>query len=182
MKRNGKTFSLTWGAMLTALSVAVLWLSAAVPSGRWALVAVAGLMPTAAVVSGGMANGFAVYAATAALGLLVVPDKLNGLLYLMFFGLYPMVKSLLERLRKRTLSWVLKFLFFDLILCLWCFALGTLFMPTLPHMLLKRPWLMVTAGNVIFALYDLGLSQLIGRYLSRLGKMASDGGRTDRRD
>lgn len=181
MNRNGKTLTLTRGALLTALSAAALWVSAAMPSGRWAMAAVAGLMPAAAVISGGLASGFAVYAATAALGLLVVPDKLNALLYLMFFGLYPMIKSLLERLRKQTMSWLLKFAFFDLILCLWCFTLGTLFMPTLPHMLLKHPWLAVAAGNVIFALYDLGLSQLIGRYLSRFGKTAP-GGRTDRRD
>ena len=44
---------LALAAMLTALSLVVLWAAAMVPWGRIGLVAVAGLMPAAAVISAG---------------------------------------------------------------------------------------------------------------------------------
>lgn len=175
MNRNGKTFSLALGAMLTALSFGVLYLSALLPSGRWAAVAVAGLMPAAAVVSVGLASGFGVYIAAGLLALMLVPDKLNVLLYLLFFGSYPMVKSLLERLRKPTLSWALKFLFFDLVFCAFVFGFGTMFMPWLAELLNKRTWLVVLAGNVIFLVYDLGFTRLIALYAVRVDRYFQKG-------
>ena len=56
--------------------------------------------------SAGLKAGFFCYGATGLLGLLLVPDKANALLYLLFFGLWPMLKSLLERIAQpRPLEW-----------------------------------------------------------------------------
>ena len=92
--------------VLSALSLVFLYASALVPTGQMGVVAVAGLMVAAAVVSGGLSAGFLCYGATGLLGLLLLPDKANALLYLLFFGLWPILKSLIERLRRIILEWV----------------------------------------------------------------------------
>lgn len=157
-------------AMLSALSLALLYLAALSPAGRLGMVALAGLVPAAAVVSGGLGAGFLCYAAAGLLGLLLSPDKGGALLFLIFFGLYPMVKSAVERLRKRVLEWILKLAFFNLALTVLWFGLSGLLLPFLPRALRGTAWLAYLAGNAVFAAYDYGFSRLISFYMARIDR------------
>ena len=86
--------------VLAAGSLAVLWLACMVPSGRIGLTGAAGLFPVAAVLAAGRAAGYLCWAASALLGLFLLPDKGVALLYLIFLGLYPVVKNNIEGLRR----------------------------------------------------------------------------------
>ena len=125
--------------VLAAGSLAVLWLACMVPSGRIGLTGAAGLFPVAAVLAAGRAAGYLCWAASALLGLFLLPDKGVALLYLIFLGLYPVVKNNIEGLRRLPLEW----------LC-------------------ERTWLLYLAGNLIFVLYDVGLSRLIALVMARM--------------
>ena len=107
--------------VLAALSLIALYLSAVSPTARMGIVAIAGLFPAGAVVSAGLKAGFFCYGAAGLLGLLLVPDKANALLYLLFFGLWPMLKSLLERIPVRPLEWLCKLAVFNAVLTLFWF-------------------------------------------------------------
>lgn len=156
--------------VLTALSLAVLYVAALAPTGRLGLVAAAGLMPAAAVISASLPAGALCYGATAILGLLITPDKGNVALYLIFFGLYPLVKCLIERLRRLPLEWVCKLAFFNLTLAIFWFTLRSALLTGLPEMF-EILWVLAIAGNAIFVVYDLGLSRLIFLYRIRIDKM-----------
>lgn len=103
-------------AMLTALSLVFLYGASAAPSGRLGLIAAAGLFPAAAVVSGGRPAGFLCYAATGILALVLIPDKGGVLLYLVFFGIYPLIKHLIEKLKKLPLEWLCKMVLCNVVL------------------------------------------------------------------
>ena len=133
------------------------------------MVAVAGLVPAAAVISGGVGAGFLCYGATALLGLLLLPDKGCALLYALFFGLFPMVKYAVERLRKLPVELMLKLAFFNLILVIFLFVFSTLLFPLLPE-LMRTPLPLFGIGNVVFLIYDYGFSKLITYYASRIRK------------
>ena len=75
--------------VLAAGSLAVLWLACMVPSGRIGLTGAAGLFPVAAVLAAGRAAGYLCWAASALLGLFLLPDKGVALLYLIFLGRGP---------------------------------------------------------------------------------------------
>ena len=154
--------------VLAALSLIALYLSAVSPTARMGIVAIAGLFPAGAVVSAGLKAGFFCYGAAGLLGLLLVPDKANALLYLLFFGLWPMLKSLLERIPVRPLEWLCKLACFNAALSLFWFALRALFLPDPPVWLGERTWLLYLAGNLIFVLYDVGLSRLIALVMARM--------------
>ena len=160
--------------VLTALSLVFLWISAISPAGRLGIVAIAGVFPAGAVVSAGLGAGFFCYGATGILGLILLPAKGSAALYLLFFGLWPMVKSLLERLNSRVLEWVGKFLVFDLILSLCWFGLRSLFLPFLPPAL-EAGWMVYAVGNVAFLIYDLGFSKLIAFYQARIDRALRNG-------
>lgn len=155
--------------LLTALSLLFLYLSSVSPAARLGIVAIAGLVPAAAVVSAGIPAGFFCYAATGLLGLLVSPDKGNTLLYLFFFGLYPMAKALIERTRKLPLEWLLKVILFNAVLTLLWFVLQNALLSALPDYF-DQIWLVYLVGNLAFVIYDLGFSKLIAFYVARVDK------------
>ncbi len=155
------------GGVLTALSLLLLYLATLVPSGRMGVVAVAGLVPGVGVVSGGFVTGFLCYAATGLLGFLLLPDKGCALLYVILLGLYPVLKGVIERLRKLPLELVLKLVFFNGVTSVLFFGFSKLFFPLLPE-LLHQPLYLYVAGNVVFLIYDFGVSKLITYYVTRI--------------
>lgn len=69
------------------------------------------------------AAGYLCWAASALLGLFLLPDKGVALLYLIFLGLYPVVKNNIEGLRRLPLEWLCKLACFNAALSLFWFAL-----------------------------------------------------------
>ena len=106
------------GGMLGAGSLVILWLACIVPSGWLGLTAVAGLFPVTATLYAGRAAGYMCWAAGSLLGLVLLPNKGIPLLYLVFLGLYPVVKSRIEGLRRGAVEWLLKLIFFNVALIL----------------------------------------------------------------
>ncbi len=155
-------------AVLAALGTVLLYLSGTLPTARLALVAAAGLLPAAAVLTAGLPAGFAVYAVTAALSLLLVPSKGSALVYAAIFGHYPMIKSLAERLPAKPLEWAVKLAVFNALLTVLVLAAGTMLFDFLA--VDWAVWTVYLAGNAAFVIYDLGFSGLITLFISKFGK------------
>ena len=137
-------------AVLAALSLLLLYGASIAPSGR-------------------LHAGLLCYGAAGILGLLLVPDKGSALLYLLFFGLYPVIKSRAERLRTRLAEYGLKLLCFNLALTILWFGFRGLFLPFLPEAL-RMTALVYLVGNPVFLVYDFGCSKVISLYVARLGR------------
>ena len=165
-KGSGRT---ALGGVLAAGSLAILWLACLAPSGRMGLTAVAGLFPMAGVLAAGRGMGYLCWAAAGLLGLVLLPDKGVPVLYLIFLGIYPVIKSRIEAIRRRPVEWVLKLAFFNAALTIAWFVLRGLLLPHLPPWLGGRGVLLCVLGNLVFLAYDFGLSKLIALLLTRLG-------------
>ena len=164
---NGRASRTALVGVLSAASLAFLWIACLSPTGRLGLDAVAGLFPVAAVLAAGRSAGYLCWAAVIILGLILLPDKGIALLYLAFFGLYPVLKSKFEGERIQVKAWVLKIAYFNLILALFWFFMRTVFLLSLPSWL-NSGILIWGLGNVVFIIYDIGLTRLIFGLLSRL--------------
>ena len=156
------------GGILAAGSLALLWLTCLAPSGRLGLTAVAGLVPMVGVLASGRVVGCLCWAAAGLLGLFLLPDKGVALLYLIFLGLYPVVKSRIESLRRLPVEWCLKLLCFNLALSLVWFAFRGLVLPAVPPWVGDNVPLLYLAGDLVFVAYDIGLSQLASAMQNRL--------------
>ena len=156
------------GGVLAAGSLAVLWLACMVPSGQLGVTAAAGLFPVGAVLAAGRSAGLLCWAAASVLGLLLLPDKGVALMYLLFLGLYPVIKSRLEQLKSWIVEWAGKILCFNAAMTMLYAAFRTLFLPALPEWMGEQVWILYGAGNIIFILYDIALSRLIGGLTGRL--------------
>lgn len=169
-KASNSARTVALSAVLTALSLIVLYIAALAPSGRMGLTAAAGLFPAAAVVSCGLPAGFLCYGGTAVLALLFLNDKGLALLYLVFFGLYPMLKGLVEQMRRLPFELLLKLAFFNVVLTLLLLAASGVLFSVIAWGNLPMGVLYM-AGNAVFLIYDFGFSKIIGFYTQRVDRV-----------
>lgn len=149
------------GGILTAGSLAILWLACMVPSGQIGVTAVAGLFPVVMVLQVSRGAALLCWAATSLLALLLLPSKSIALLYLCFMGIYPILKSLLEMKVGRVAEWLGKLVFFNVVLFLLWHVAGTLLLAQLPDWMTSETLLLHGVGSVVFLAYDIALSRLI---------------------
>lgn len=156
-----KTTELTLSAILTALGVIFLMLGRLVPSLDIVAILFASLPIVFAMLELRRVWAYLIYFATSALALLLL-FSFVALEYLLFGGIYPILKYYFERLPRR-LSLVPKLLFFNLV------AVGALILGkrlfglelSLSRELLIPLWLL---ANLTFLIYDLLMTQMILRY------------------
>ena len=165
---NSNAARIALAGVLSAGSVVFLWAACLSPTGRLGLNAVAGLFPMVGVLMSGRAVGYFCWIVTGLLSLILLPDKGVALLYLLFFGLYPVLKSRFETGKNPVFSWALKLVYFNVVLAVSVFVLRGLFLSALPEYLQHIPviWLL---GNIVFIVYDIGLSRLIFGFFCRMG-------------
>jgi len=163
-----KTRAVTLSALFSALSLVVLYIASISPTGQIGIVALASLFVAAAVIELGVSSALNVYAVSSALAMLLLPNRIAPLLYVSFFGYYPVVKSLIERIESAVLRWALKLAVFNAALTAVWFMLGEL---VFDFGELEIPLALVyLGGSVIFAVYDFGFTKVVWFYQERVSK------------
>ncbi len=169
MKRESrisqKTRRLTLTAMLAALSVAFMYVGALLEVMEITTVAVTALFVLFALREMGLGYAFALYAATSVLSMLLVPRPSVGVLYILFGGLYPLLKFPMER-HRRPLPLLFKLLYLNAIIT--AVELLTVFVFALPF---EGWWLLLllyALANPTFLLFDKLLDRLLVLYEARL--------------
>lgn len=152
-------------ALLVALGIAFLYLGSILPSAKLAVTAIAGFLTAVTLMMYRPLWAAAVYAVTAALALLLIPDKGCAVYYTAFFGFYPILKSFFEKLHKPRLGWILKLCVYALAFAAWWLLAKGLF---LGDALTLGWYLLAPLGAVAFVVYDLCLSFLINFYIERI--------------
>jgi len=165
-RRNQGTRRLAAASVLSALGVLLLALGAFVEVLDLSMAALASLLVVLAVIELGGKYPYLIYAVTAVLGLLLLPNKTPAVLYTLFAGFYPIVKAGLERKLSRVLAWVLKLVIFNACLALAAFVAVKLVLPD-AALILSYWWLLPIVGTPIFVIYDIALTRLISTYIQR---------------
>ena len=108
-----------------------------------------------------------VYAVVGILNAILTPSLEAKVLFIAFFGYYPVLKALIERLSSRVLEWGVKLLVFNgamvaaYALMLYVFALPA---DSLELFGVNVPLLLLGLGNVVFLIYDVAVTNLIAMY------------------
>lgn len=169
-KRGGAklgTRKLAVAAMLCALGVVFLYVGAVIEVLDLTMVAVASLFIFFAVMEMGGGYPYLIYLVTAVLSLLLLPSKFAAGAYLLFGGIYPVLKLFFEKL-PTLLGWAMKLLYCNAIVSL---LLGvSLFLLHIEDPDLGFNLLTYGLFNVTFVLYDVAATQLVTLYLVRLRK------------
>jgi len=166
--KNRHTKTITVCALMIALSCVSLCFGSILPTGQLGFAALAALFGVAAVVETGLKGGAAVYIGALLLSLLISADKTPSILYGLFFGYYPLLKSFAERRRSRVVEWVVKLAVMNAALT----AIVLLFRGLVFDIQSLTDSLLVVyiAANVVFVIFDLGVTRVVGFYVSNIRK------------
>ncbi len=147
--------------MMSALSVVLMLATSFFPVLMYTLPLITGLIVHVISIISTKKWGFGVYCATTVLSLLLSTDKETALVYALFFGYYPLIKTVFEKLPK-ALSRILKLAVFN-VSCVLIGVLGVFIfgVPVEEYTEFGKatiPVLMLLA-NVMFFMYDIMLSK-----------------------
>lgn len=163
-----KAYKTALCGVVSALCLVLMLLTGAIPIGTYALPALAGAVIIIIVAEINCKWAFAVYFVVSVLSFILAGDKEAALYFTAFFGFYPIVKAKTESMQKKTLEWVIKMLVFNAsVTAAFFIALYVLGVPEDSFEIngIYLPWLFLILGNIIFVIYDIGLTQLITKYI-----------------
>lgn len=126
--RFQNTKKIALAGILTALGSIALILENIAPTGKLGFYVFSGFLLSVVIMECGLSYGWISYVAVSLVALIAVPEKTAVIPYVLFFGIYSIIKSCIERLNKILIELVLKFAFFNISLFfMWNIAI--LFIP-----------------------------------------------------
>ncbi len=160
-----KSTQVAMGGVATGLCLLLMFLTAMLPFAEYALPAMAGIVLIAVVVENGTKNAVVVYAAVSLLSLILVPRPEAAMLFVFFFGYYPILQFRLDRIRPKALQYLVKFLQFNVAVVAAYFVIINLFgiteiLEDFGDFGRYSALVLLALGNVFFGVYDFAVSNL----------------------
>lgn len=168
MSAKKNTKRLTVSAMVSALSVTILYLGSFIEVLDLTMAVTASIFSAVMVIEYGKGTPWSVFGVTSLLSLILLGQKLPALMYALFFGYYPIIKEYVERIRSKLISWTVKLLIFTFATAL-LLLLTRLFVPTaeVPAGTFMTT-LFVILSALMLILYDIALTRIISYYILKL--------------
>ncbi|MBE6949166.1 MAG: hypothetical protein E7456_04910 [Ruminococcaceae bacterium] len=163
---NKKTRVITTSALFIGLNMVFLYLSSVFPTMQLCFVGVTSLFIAAQVIENGIKGGLYVFAGSCILGFIIVPDKTSMILFALFFGYYPMVKSIAERYNKAIARWAVKLAVMTAAMAVILVFFGELIFDL--SQFKYGVWVFAAVFELAFILFDIGMSRLIDFYMMRI--------------
>jgi hypothetical protein len=167
MKGNSlDTKKIALNGILGALAVICLLLATVLPTNRLSFYALSSFFIAVSIIESGVRAGWIFYLASSLLALIIVPEKLGIIPYVIFFGLYGLVKYYIEKLDKIIIEYILKFVYFNISAGIAVLTISSLFGI---EMSVKLPWwLLIIALEIVFLIYDFVYTLFINYYREKL--------------
>ena len=165
MKKSGK---IALCGIFGALAV-VIMLTAYFPYATYAIPAVAGMLFAVINIEAGAKWAFGAYA-SAAIITLIFCEKESAMIFVFFFGYYPILKGIIEGKNFGVLEKVIKHIIFSLTMVAAYVIIVNVFGIPLDETGEFGKWfslVFLLLGNVVFYIYDIGLTRVIMLYINR---------------
>lgn len=165
---NEKTKRTAVCGVMMALTVVMIFLAGVIPGVNMSLLAAATCLTAFVIIETGIKFGAAFYAGAAILSAFIVPGKAAAIQYIMFFGLYPIVKYFAEKSPKKSVQIGVKAAFILADLLIAYFLLFEIFFggAALPFNL--PAVFILPEMAVMFALLDIILTIIINIYIEKV--------------
>ena len=147
--------------MSVALTVVLMATTTILPVLMYVLPIVTGIIVLFMSLVAGKKYGASVYAASSILLLILITDKESALTYTLFFGYYPLVRDVFQRLPK-ALSWIVKLVVFNICAVLIGVISVYIFGVSGEEYSEFGKWtipILLGMSNLVFLLYDMALKK-----------------------
>lgn len=174
MKRQNlrnKTLYIALGSIITALSVVIMLFTNIITVASMALPAISGVLTAFLVIETDKRYALVSFIAVSVLSFLFVADKSSVFAYVLFFGYYPILKAVIEKLKNKIIQFIIKLGLFNICIFL-------LYWLSIKVLRLPQEEFSFNGVNLLFPLYilliitliayDIAITQLIVRYIVKL--------------
>ncbi len=172
-KRKILSFKVALGGVVAALSLLLMILAGVTSTLIYAIPMITGALLMMLVVEFGQGFAGLIYVAVSIISLLLLGNKEAAIMYIAFFGYYPIIKSVLEKHLKGFICWIVKYVIFNVAMILSYFIVTKIFMISFEDVESFGKFalpLLLFAGNILFAMYDIVLTRLVSIYMYRWRK------------
>lgn len=172
-KRKVLSFKVALGGVVAALSLLLMILAGVTSTLVYAIPMITGALLMMLVVEFGQGFAGLIYVAVSIISLLLLGNKEAAIMYIAFFGYYPIIKSVLEKHLKGFVCWIVKYVIFNVAMVLSYFIVTKIFMISFEDVESFGKFalpLLLFAGNILFAMYDVVLTRLVSIYMYRWRK------------
>lgn len=169
--KNKLAFRISLGGVITAICVFSMFCTGFLPMLDYTIPTFAGFLMVIMIVETGAKWAVTTYAAVCFLSLLVTPNYQATLLFLLFMGYYPILKVYLDKLKNKTLSWIIKYAVFNAAIIVFFLLFQYIFMSEdmfegMEMFGKYAAFVLWAAANVFFLIYDRLLGQLTDIYVN----------------
>ena len=161
--KNLKAKDLALGGILTSLTIIVLFINILIPINTFAILTISSCFVPIAIIRSNVSVGIFVYIASSIIGFFLVPLDIM-IPFILYFGIYGLVKFYIEKLRNIPLEILLKLSFSNIMLILG-YILFTKFIA--PINLNIPIWILIILAQIAFLIFDYALTLIITFYISK---------------
>lgn len=164
-----KTNKITICAMMAASAVVVM-LTSYFPYLTYAIPAIAGLCIMISLIETDTKWALLSYLSSAVI-VAIVAEPEAKMLYILFFGFYPIVKAVFEKIKSRLIEYILKFAVFNAAVILAYAVFAVLFSIDVGDMGDFGKYsaiILLFAANIVFVVYDIAVSRMAQFYILKL--------------
>lgn len=160
------------GGLSAALCLVIMLGTVLIPFATYAAPAMAGIALIPIALELGLPVAGITYAAVALLSLLMVPDREAALMFIAFFGYYPILKFKLDRIKFKLIRILIKLAIFNASILAGYFVIIYIFglYYLMDELTGGFGWLLLAVGNLCFPLYEKALKNITALYLYRFRK------------
>ena len=172
-KRTAHRVSLT--AMFASMSLLFLYLASVLPSGRIAMYFLSSVFVMGLVLEEEIGLAFLMFAAVSLLSLLLMPNQLRVIPYVLFFGHYGIGKYYIEtRVRDKIVRYIVKLLYYNVALVLMYLIASKVLFEDIAFDVIPF-WLVIILAEIAFAVYDFAFTKVTGYYYNNIRRKLMKG-------
>lgn len=163
------TKKITLCGMVASLSI-VIMLTSYFPYLTYAIPALAGIFMMVPLIECGVSWSVCTYVASSII-IFITGETEAKLLYVLFLGYYPILKSLIEKINKQVVEWVLKIICFNLAAITFYYVSSMLFAVSFDDLGDFGKYgaiIFLSICNIVFVIYDIGISRVACYYIFKL--------------
>ena len=165
-----KTKELARSAILLAIMMILLYISTIIPGYKLAFYLLISLIPGIVVIEYGIKQSIIFIITSFILSLVMPGDKITLLLFYSFFGIYAVIKYLIEKIRSRIIILAVKLIYFIAVFFLNMYFAAKI-AGILPEVMLKHNmWLVFGVAIIVFVIYDIMYTSFSQFYLNKIKK------------
>lgn len=150
--------------ILVAATLVILYAASIFPINKVSTLTIASCIIPISIIRNNIKNTMLVYIASSLLSIFILPINIS-IYYIFFFGIYGIIKFLIEKHNKLFFEIIMKLISFNILICLiYLITINFLGELTLPFSI----YLLFGVGQFIFLIYDYVLTIVISFYLNKI--------------